>query len=284
MTSDDWWLRPTLLLWALFLIVPSSANAERPLVAVSIPPQAYLVEAVAGDLVEVVVAVPPGASPHAFDPTPRQIARLVQASLYLAIGVEVEARLVPQLQDMAPAILVAGTAATVQHHGHDHDHHATDPHIWLDPGLVVPHVTELVAGLCTVDPDHADTYRCRADTLKAELTALRQELATILQPAQGRDLVVAHPAFGHLATAYGLQQVVVIPGGHEPSPRQLAEAIDRVRTRGARALFVQPQFPITAAQGLARTAGIELVVLDPLAGNYPENMRSMARTIVTYLQ
>ena len=45
-------------------------------VLVSIPPQAYFVERVGGARVAVEVLAGPGQSPHAYEPTARQIASL----------------------------------------------------------------------------------------------------------------------------------------------------------------------------------------------------------------
>jgi len=48
----------------------AQASGGRPLVLVSIPPQAWLVERLAGDRVDVLELVPPGANPTATTPRP----------------------------------------------------------------------------------------------------------------------------------------------------------------------------------------------------------------------
>lgn len=278
------WLRRVLVATAVFGAL--SARAAVVDVAVSVAPQAALVEAVGGPWVRVQVAVPEGASPHVFDPTPREVGALAGARLYVATGVEVELQLVPRLRAMVPGLLIIGPVATVDPHaGHDHtvdcSHH--DPHLWLDPRLAAEQVGEVAVALAELLPAHAEQIAERAAAEQARLAALHDELAAILAPVHGRDLVVAHPAYGRLAAAYGLQQVAVEQDGREPSPRQLAKVLKRVRERGATALFVQPQFSLAAAQGLAEAAGVSLVVLDPLARDYHANMRTMARTIAEVL-
>lgn len=268
------------LVWTSLLIAASAVAGPLP-VAVSVGPQAALVEAVGGDLVTVQVAVPPGASPHVFDPTPRQVAALASARLYVAAGVEIELQLLPRLKGVTPGLQVIGPRA----HGHDHDHddgQCGDPHWWLDPREAATQVRLVAEALAGLDPAHASTYAARAETEAARCLALHEELAGILAPVRGRDLVVAHPAFGRLA-AYGLHQIAVEHEGHQPSPRQLAAVLARVRERGATTLFIQPQFPEASARGLAEAAGVSLVMLDPLAADYHENMRHMARTIAACL-
>ncbi|MEZ4387092.1 MAG: zinc ABC transporter substrate-binding protein [Candidatus Krumholzibacteriia bacterium] len=248
-------------------------------VAVSVAPQAELVDRVGGDLVAVQVAVPAGASPHGFELTPRQVAELSRVRLYVATGVEVELPLLPRLRALRPDLMVIGPAAGAEPPDHAHD----DPHRWLDPRLAAEQVREIAAALCRLDPDHADVYEARAAAELVVLDDLYDDLAAILAPVRGRDMVVAHPAFGHLAEAFGLVQVAVEQDGHQPTPRQLELVLERVRRRGSHALFVQPQFPRAAAERLAAAAGVELVVLDPLAGNYAENLRDMAVTIARVL-
>lgn len=275
---------------ATLFIVAATVAALSPAaaldVAVSVAPQAALVEAVGGPWVTVHVAVPDGASPHVFDPTPREVAALAGVGLYVATGVEVELQLLPRLRAMLPDLQVIGPASTVDPHaGHAHtaDCSHADPHLWLDPRLAAEQVQEIAAALADLLPEHAEEIAARAAAEQARLEALHAELAAILAPVRGRDMVVAHPAYGRLAAAYGLQQVAVEHDGHEPSPRQLAQVLERVRDRNATTLFVQPQFSVSAARGLAEAAGVSLVVLDPLARDYHANMRAMAQTIAEAL-
>ena len=60
-------------------------DGERLKVFVSILPQAYIVERIGGERVQVEVLVRPGQSAETYQPTPRQMAALGQARLYLRI-------------------------------------------------------------------------------------------------------------------------------------------------------------------------------------------------------
>ena len=79
------------------LFATSANGGEQPLVFVSIPPQKYLVEELAGDLVRVEVLLPPGASPATYEPTPRQLANLDRAAVYFQIGSPFEGPLLKKL-------------------------------------------------------------------------------------------------------------------------------------------------------------------------------------------
>ena len=60
---------------------PGSGQAREsaPVIAVSILPQGYLLGRIAGDRVRPLVLVGAGQSPHAYEPTPRQMAELSAA-------------------------------------------------------------------------------------------------------------------------------------------------------------------------------------------------------------
>ena len=61
---------------------PEPATEGKPLVAVSVLPQAYFVQRLAGDRMKVITLVGPGQNPHSYEPTPRQMAQLAKAKLW----------------------------------------------------------------------------------------------------------------------------------------------------------------------------------------------------------
>ena len=82
------------------------------------------------------------------------------------------------------------------------------------------------------------------------------------------------------AARYGLIQVPVEDGGHDPGPRHLAEVIDRAKADGSKSIVVQPQFSRKSAQTVADAIEGEVVVLDPLAADYPDNLLRITDTLV----
>ncbi len=55
-------------------------------VVTSVIPAAYIFEEVGGERVNVTALVPPGASPHMFEPVPSDIRKLAQARYFVNIG------------------------------------------------------------------------------------------------------------------------------------------------------------------------------------------------------
>jgi len=78
--------RLALLLLPLFLSCQSSKTGSKPNVAVTIEPQCYFAEKIAGEQFEVFAVVPVGQSPETYDPAPNEMIRIAQSKAYLQIG------------------------------------------------------------------------------------------------------------------------------------------------------------------------------------------------------
>jgi zinc transport system substrate-binding protein len=265
---------------------PSVPAAEDRLeVVVSILPQQWFVEQIGGPEVTVSVLVGPGHSPATFEPTPKQLARLQRADLFVASGVPFERGLVPRIAGMREKLRICGPLPDVaeadehDHHGHHHHHHDTDPHTWLDPAQARQMARTICDELSSLSPGRAALFAQRLAGVEEKLNQLEGDIRQQLAPYRGAEFFVFHPAFGHFATAFGLQQIAVEDQGHEPGAKQLARVIEQARQDGATAIIVQPQFSQKSASTVAEAAGLEVVVLDPLSPDYVNNLEHIATTL-----
>ena len=268
---------------------PSPVQAsDLPIVVVSIPPQKFIVEELAGDRVEVEVMLPPGASPATYEPTPRQLASLNVAALYFQIGAPFEQAVLSRISTLMPDLAVVDcrsgiTLEPMESHGDGHGHGPLDPHIWLDPIRMKTVATTTAASLRERLPAAAGAIDSSLQRLLENIDATDRRIEAKLKPFAGRDLVVFHPAYGYFARRYGLVQVPVEAEGKAPTARRLAEIVDSLRGRKTAAIFVQPQFSRTAAQRVADALACDLVELDPLAERYLSNLETMASRIASVM-
>lgn len=272
----------------------------RPRVFVCVPPQAFLVERIAGDTVRLSVLVGPGQSPHTFEATPRQLAALSEARLFLALDFPFEQQLLAKTAATARSMKIVNTAQGVPRRGltaleaaesghglgpageqdHDHAPGAVDPHIWLAPRLLI-HQAEIVRdALRELDPSHAVDFERNCAQLVDELEALDRLLKHELAVVRGREFFVFHPAWGYFADAYGLQQVAIENEGKEPSIRELARLIDRARAAHARLILVEPQYSRRTADALAREVTARVETIDPYAQDVPQTLKHLAQLIL----
>ncbi|HOC44913.1 MAG TPA: zinc ABC transporter substrate-binding protein [Thermoanaerobaculales bacterium] len=277
---------------ALVLAAAASPRAacSQPLeVWVSIPPQVEMAERVGGDRVRVHALLEPGDSPHTYEPTPRQLAALWEANAYLRIGVPFEIPLLAKVSALRPDLPVADCSLGIalepidDGHADAHPGERFDPHTWLDPVLVKIEATAVRDQLCRLDRKSCPELDANLAAYLADLDAVHRRIEGILAPCRGRTMFVFHPAFGYFARRYGLEQIAVEVGGKEPTPRQLAQVVERATASGATALFTQPQLRGSSAAAVAEAVGCRLVALDPMAGDLIANLERMARDIAAAL-
>src|SRR5688572_13854839 len=219
-----------------------------------------LVKRVGGERVEAFSIVPPGADPHTYQPTPRDIQALQGARLAVWNGLgldETAADLVAEqrLPDLTVVVLSEGiTPVAGDEHAHEVEegeehsdvHAAGNPHLWLDPAYAVRYVERIRDALVEVDPANAESYRANAAAYVGEINALdtwaKGEIATI--PAERRKLVTFHDAFPYFADHYGLELVGVVlkSPGREPSAQEVAALVTEMRQHQIPTVYAEPQF------------------------------------------
>jgi len=272
---------------AAVMLAWSAGAAGRPLVCVSIAPQAWLVKQVAGDAVEVQTLLASGANPHTFEPTVRQVKSLAAASLYLTVGMPFEASLASRAGRLNPALKVTGMDAGVAKRGaaeHEHDHaehgHACtaggDPHIWLSPQLMCAMASNTVAALEQLVPDQRAALQAALGRSVAGMQDVDREVRAKLQALPSRTWVVYHPSWGYFADAYGLTLQVIEEDGKSPSARHLAQVIRAAQAAGVKTVFTEPQYDKRPAQTLAAQIGARVAVIDPLREEWPALMREVS--------
>ena len=114
----------------------------------------------------------------------------------------------------------------------------------------------------------------KRERLADELGRLDASYRRGLERCERRTLVTSHAAFGHLAARYGLTQLSLTGTSPEaePGPRELERLIDDVRASGATTVFAEPLVSDRVAETVAREAGVEVAVLDPLEGLSEERL------------
>ena len=250
-------------------------------VFVSIIPQAYFVERVGGEYVEVEVLVGPGQSPATYEPTPRQMSQLASSRVYFRIGVPFEKVFMPKISSAFSQLSIVDTSAGVPllYFNQSDGRQVADPHIWLDPKRVKIQAETICTELIRLAPDHTDVFRQNLKAFQEDLDAVDASIAETLETLRGSTLYVFHPAFGYFAQSYGLQQVAIEIEGKQPSARQLSDLINRARDEKVKIIFVQPQYSKKNAQTIARAISGAVVPINPLPEDYLDELRMMASVI-----
>jgi len=262
----------------------SSANVQKKVkVFVSILPQAYFVERIGGDNVDISVMIGQGQSPAVYEPTPQQMTRLAESDVYFRIGVPFEKHLLKKLsgvlKDLNIVDICRGVELRSMDCGHDHEHGTADPHVWLDPRIVKILSDNIFKALRSIDPANEAYYINNLHDFHLDLDNIDKKISDILAPYKGREFFVYHPVFGYFGDRYGLKQAAVEIDNKEPGARQLASLIDLAKIKKVSTIFVQPQFSTKSAETIAAAIGGKIVQMDPLAYDYLRNLKDMAHKL-----
>jgi len=261
-------------------------------VAVSIPPQAWLVEQIAGDHVNVITMIQPGESPTTFQPTDVQISQLARATVFIRIGVPFENgawfRNIVRTNQFKIIDARQGITLRSMEHVHHDDHDETnvehvhteyDPHIWLSPKLLKIQAQAITTELCKLDPPHAEIYRRNRSELEKKIDETNTVILSILKSIPQRTFFVFHPAWGYFADEYDLEQIAIEIQGKSSSDSELTQLQQRARQLQIKVIFVQPQISSRAAEVIATAIDGQVEYLDPLAPNVLDNLVSVAKKI-----
>lgn len=261
-------------------------QGTKPLVIVTIAPHAFFTQRIGGAFVDVMTLIPPGASPHSFEPTPRQLAKAARATAAFTCGIEAEEALLPKLASLDTKLqeIDINEGIDLLPSADGEDAGKKDPHVWLSPRLAKEQARNIARGLLRIDAQHAPQYEQNLSGLLSDLDALDRHIGTTLRPCAGGRIYVFHPAFGYFVRDYGLHEVAIAHEGKEPGAERLTRLIDMAKKDRAHSLFVEPQFSKKTAEVMARAVGAKIVVLDPLAENYFTNMKHIAQAMATALK
>jgi zinc/manganese transport system substrate-binding protein len=252
-----------------------------------------VVENLVGDLADVTVIMPVGASPHDFAPSAAQAEAMESADLLVVNGAGFE-------EGMAKVVDSVQAAGTPVFALADHvDLLGADPHLWTDPVRMAAAATALGARLAELPGVDTGRLGSQVSRYVAELADLDREIEQIVSaiPAADRKLVTNHEVFAYFADRYGFEVVgAVVPSlttDAEPSARDVEELAELMRAEGVRALFAETTQSTRLAEALADQVGDDVQVIELYAESlgepgsgaetYSGMMRLNARLVATAL-
>lgn len=279
-------------------------QANETVVTVTIEPQRYFAEKIAGDKFKINCVVPAGQSPETYDPTPQQMIQIGRSIAYLRIGpIGFEQAWMDKIRENNPKLQVFDTSEGMnlltdtedddhahEHGTHDHDAHAGEEAHHHHHGGVDPHIWSSIAGAKTVawntlnafielDPDNTEYFWQNYNKLVDEIDKTNTEIKQLLDPLTDRTFIIYHPALTYFANEFNLTQLCIEMDGKEPSPAQLKRLVETARANNARVVFIQQEFDQKNAELIAKETGCKLTVINPLAYDWTKEMIHIAKAL-----
>jgi zinc transport system substrate-binding protein len=251
----------------------------------------HFAKQVGGERVEVLQVMPPGAEPHEYEPTPKDIIAVLESDLFifqdetmepwagrikadalkqgLAV-IEISRELDPYIGEGAQGMRFA--------HGKmiKKDGLRSDPHAWLDPRNAAIETEIIRDALISADPSGREHYENNAALYIKKLGTLDRDFREGLKSCRIRDIVVPHDAYSYLARRYGFTAHAAsgLSPQDEPSTGRIASLAAMMKQRGIRHVFFETLVSPRIARTLAAETGAELLVLNPMGGVSSEDIES----------
>lgn len=277
---------------AVLLALASCGGTRSPekVVAVSIPPQKYILEQIVGDKAVVKSLLNSGANPENYDPMISQLMDLEKSSVYFTVGsLGFEDAILSKIKDNNPDLTIVNSMEGVtmltgthgdcgNHSDHGHDE-AVDPHTWSSVKNVRAMAANMLAAMQRVDPDNKEYYERRFMMLDHRLDSLDRAIADQLTDVCGNAFVVWHPSLSYFAADYGLEQIVVGRENKEATANKLKSQIDEARRHGAKVFFFQKEFDSRQAKAINQQLGTEIVMINPMNGDWEDEITGMVKAL-----
>jgi ABC-type Zn uptake system ZnuABC Zn-binding protein ZnuA len=241
----------------------SDAGIAAPVILTSTTILADITRNIAGDHFQVDSLLPIGVDPHSYQATPQDLAKISNSKLLIVNGDKYEQFLTPLLENAGgkKTVVVASAGITPRTDAQ----HGMDPHMWLDPNLVITYAQNIRDALINIDPAGEATYKSNADSYIAKLKELDAWISQQINqiPVEKRLLVTNHEAFGYFAQRYGFKVVGTViesfSSDASPSAGQLAALIDQIKLSQAPAIFLDASDNSVLAQQIADETGVRVV-------------------------
>lgn len=278
-----------LLVFPLIFLLTSctiNTNKTKPVISVSIIPQKYFVEKIAGDNFDINVLIPPGASPATYDLTPAQIIEMTKSKIYFKIGhIEFEKNWLDNISLEYPQLNIIDNSIGIDllengNNDNGHHHGFIEPHTWMKPENVKIIANSIYEAILKLDKENETFYTNNFNLFISEIDSLHRKLFLQLQDVQSRNFIIYHPALTYFAEAYNLHQISIETEGKNPSAFHIKQIIDTAKSRNIKIVFIQKQFNQEKAKTIAHEIGGSVIPIDPLDYNWHDQLLSISKALV----
>ena len=203
-----------LLIALLLLAACTGKQAEGKVVTVTIEPQRFFAEKIAGDKFAIHCVVPSGQSPETYDPTPQQMVQVGKSQGYLRIGsIGFEQAWMDNIRNNNPGLKVFDLSEGIdllkspeeeEEHDHHHHHHpgGVDPHTWSSISGAKVIAKNTLDAFVSLDPENKEYYQANYEQLTKEIGETEKTVSGLLHSLDNKTFIIYHPALTYLANEY----------------------------------------------------------------------------------
>ncbi len=233
------------------------------LVVATINPIADIARNVAGIDANVKTVLPPGANPHSFELTPREVVDLKDAALIFAVGQGVDNWASMLAENLSQTKFVTVNQNIVLIPG--------DEHYWLNAqnGKII--ARNIALALIEKDPANKTNYESNLAAYEKRLDQADKQIKDSLALIKTNKIITHHNAWNYFAKAYGLIVLGSIESseGKEPTPKDLAHLGNLAKDNNIKYIYIEPQLSEQVVTSFAKDHDLKISAIDDMGtGTY----------------
>lgn len=265
-----------------------SPDESRPTLTVSIEPQRYLLEQIAGGRWHVNTMLDKNSDPENFDPTMSVMKSAMKSRAYFRIGdMAFENAIIGRLSENNPDMTIVDTSKGIEpilgthstSDRHESHRHNADPHTWCSVRNARIMAANMRDAMIAIDPENADFYTANFNRLDSKLDSLDNILAQQLAPHAGQTFLMWHPSLSYFARDYHLRQLPIGSENKELSARGLKEKISEARQHDVMLFIIQPNVDSDRATDVADQTGSRTISVNLNSYDWLTDLTHVAKAI-----
>lgn len=235
-------------------------------------PLQYIVEQIAGEYVNVETIYPPGADEHTYEPTQKEMIELAKADALFYIGLGLEGfidKAQETLKKENVSIYAVGEKLAIDQTDDP------DPHVWLDPILMVDMSTTIYDVLQEKLPEHKAELEANYNELVNNLRNLDQSFVSLVEQAKHKEMIVSHAAYGYWEKRYGLEQISIAGKSttSEPTQKELQSIIQFVKENDVKYVLYEQNTNTKLTDVVKNEANVDSLTLHNLSVRTDEDIK-----------
>ena len=253
---------------------------------------------IVGDTKELFMLMPFGADLHSFEPTPKLIAKMQNASLIIYNGTGLqhwieEFDFKHNSLDTSKYVKLKKVTSKDEH---EHHHGAIDHHYWLDIDNMIKMTKVITKELIKLYPHDRELYIKNEKTYISMLKKLDDDFKQKLSNCKKDTIIVNHNAFSYLSDKYNFhtKSLSGLSPDAQPDAKTMINLINTIKKHNLSTVFFESFASDKAIKSIAKEANVKVDILQPLGNitadeakknmTYEDIMRENLKKISTALE
>lgn len=266
-------MKRRLTILSIFLVIfflscdemPSEKN-EKIQIYTSIFPVYDIVNEITPEKYEIHYAVPIGANPHTFEPTPDLVVQLKSADYFIGIDPHFDGWITQFLHPDTKIFYLNQDSNKAEHSHHHHDPPHFNPHLWLSISRIrdlVPQISQELSGQYNADKNEllvlGKEYQTKLDSTK-------QIIQKMFENIPDNKFIQWHDAWDAFAKENHLEIIGTLEHGHGdmPSIKEFNQLVNKAKVLKVKTIVVGLNVQNPTLNTLKKTLDGNVIRLDTL--------------------